>query len=118
MKQTFLKLTVFLSLTTFIFSSCSVDELEQRGEVKSATKVTNIKADFEIDAKPASLMARFNSTSENAAIFKWSFPGGTPSSSSAENSPIIEYPESGEYTVTLEVVNGTATDTYSTTIQL
>jgi PKD repeat protein len=119
MKQTSLKLIAFLSLTTLLFAtSCSVNEIEEPGEVKSISQVTDLEAAFDVDAKPTALKARFYNKSVSADYYRWSFPGGTPSSSQAENSPIIEYPESGEYTVTLKVVNGSQSDTYTTTIQL
>ena len=42
----------------------------------------------------------------------WSFPGGTPSTSTAPN-PIVSYPTPGNYDVTLEVLNpdGASTET-------
>jgi len=41
---------------------------------------------------------------------KWEFPGGTPSSSTATN-PVVSYPESGSYDVTLSVSDNKSTKT-------
>ena len=48
----------------------------------------------------------------NITAWNWSFPGGTPATSTVEN-PTITYPTSGVYPVTLEVTNafGTASTT-------
>lgn len=45
----------------------------------------------------------------------WSFPGGTPSSSTAA-SPTVVYPTAGTYTVTLIVTNAVGTDTIVQTV--
>ncbi|MGL2965872.1 PKD-like domain-containing protein [Flavobacterium sp. XGLA_31] len=50
--------------------------------------------------------------------YAWSFPGGTPSSSTAANPGIINYPAGGPYTVSLVVTNecgpsNTATQTFT-----
>ena len=49
--------------------------------------------------------------------FEWSFPGGIPSSSSAEN-PLVYYANPGNYDVTLTVndANGSDTQTISNLI--
>lgn len=53
----------------------------------------------------APLSVQFNNqSSANATSFAWSFPGGTPSSSTAEN-PTVVYNVAGTYTVTLTVSN-------------
>jgi gliding motility-associated-like protein len=44
----------------------------------------------------------------------WSFPGGTPTSSTAQN-PSVSYPASGTYNVTLIVVNALGSDTLTQT---
>lgn len=48
--------------------------------------------------------------SANAATFNWSFPGGTPASSTAEN-PTVSYDQPGTYSVTLIVGNAAGFDT-------
>lgn len=47
--------------------------------------------------------------------WQWSFPGGTPSSSTIQN-PIVTYPSNGTYTATLIVTNNLGDDTISQTI--
>jgi len=42
----------------------------------------------------------FNGSSSNATSFQWSFPGGNPSTSTAEN-PVVTYATPGTYNVTL-----------------
>lgn len=51
-----------------------------------------------------------NSSGQNPKTFKWSFPGGNPASSTLQN-PIVTYPTSGTYSVTLEVSNSFGSDT-------
>ncbi|MEW6470025.1 MAG: T9SS type A sorting domain-containing protein [Bacteroidota bacterium] len=46
--------------------------------------------------------------------WNWSFPGGTPSTSTAQN-PVVSYSASGTYTVTLTVTNGNGSDTKTVT---
>jgi PKD repeat protein len=55
-----------------------------------------------------------NESSENATSFQWNFPGGTPSSSNAEN-PSVTYQEAGSYTVTLTVSNAAGTNSVTET---
>lgn len=46
----------------------------------------------------------------NATSWSWSFPGGTPSSSNAQN-PSVTYPNSGTYNVTLTATNSSGNQT-------
>ncbi len=46
------------------------------------------------------------------SAWNWSFPGGTPSTSSDEN-PLISYDTPGEYNVSLTVTNGTEDNTFA-----
>ena len=56
----------------------------------------------------------FTNTSTNAPTsYSWSFPGGSPSSSSAANPGAITYATPGSYTVTLTVTNAMGTNTYT-----
>ena len=50
--------------------------------------------------------------SSSGAKWEWSFPGGTPSSSTLR-SPIIKYNNSGSYDVTLKVTNQNGTHTHT-----
>jgi PKD repeat protein len=55
-----------------------------------------------------------NESSENAATFAWTFPGGTPATSTEEN-PVVVYSAAGTYSVTLVVSNAAGNDTYELT---
>ena len=52
----------------------------------------------------------FNSTSQNAEEYLWSFPGGSPQQST-EPDPTVTYPNEGTFAVTLYVANGDGEDT-------
>jgi len=59
----------------------------------------------------APLTVQFNNqSSPNSNTFAWSFPGGSPSSSSAQN-PSVQYATPGSYNVTLIVSNSAGSDT-------
>ncbi len=51
-----------------------------------------------------------NASSVNATTYNWQFPGGSPSSSTAQN-PTVVYPTAGVYSVTLTASNTTGTST-------
>ncbi len=48
-------------------------------------------------------------------VYKWSFPGGTPSSSTDEN-PVVTYPSGGKYNVTLSVKTAYGSDVITKSI--
>ncbi|MBX7241173.1 MAG: PKD domain-containing protein [Bacteroidia bacterium] len=54
-------------------------------------------------------------TGSGATSYSWSFPGGTPATSTAMN-PTVTYGSAGTYTATLIASNGTATDTHTGSI--
>lgn len=61
------------------------------------------------------LTVQFTSTSStNTATYNWQFPGGTPSSSTAQN-PSVTYNNAGTYTVTLTVSNAQGSNTATQT---
>lgn len=63
----------------------------------------------------APLTVQFNNeSSANATNFAWSFPGGTPATSSQEN-PVVTYNTAGTYTVTLTVSNPAGNNTSTQT---
>lgn len=107
---------------TLMLSACTTENATEEGEVASISKPfvqdAKVVADFLIDSKPVALKVRFSSTSEGASSYKWSFPNGTPSTSTDEVPPIVKYEGPGEYTATLEVSDGNSTDTHSSTFQL
>ncbi|MBX2979452.1 MAG: PKD domain-containing protein [Flavobacteriales bacterium] len=54
---------------------------------------------------------QFNDQSiNNPTGYEWSFPGGTPATSSLPN-PVVQYPTTGNYNVTLTVTNSAGTST-------
>ena len=60
----------------------------------------------------APFTTQFNEQSLRADTYKWTFPGGTPSSS-IERNPIVTYSEPGVYEMTLEVSNAVGTHRYT-----
>ncbi len=63
----------------------------------------------------APLTVQFTSTSSaNSQTYNWQFPGGTPSSSTAQN-PVVVYSNAGTYSVTLTVSNGAGSNTATQT---
>lgn len=64
----------------------------------------------------APLTVQFTSTSSsNSSSFAWSFPGGTPGSSTLPN-PSVTYSTPGTYTVTLTATNSAGSSTATSTI--
>lgn len=59
-----------------------------------------------------SLSVSFTNTSTGATAYQWSFPGGSPSSSTLPN-PTVNYSSPGSYTVTLNVTNEGGSDVES-----
>ncbi len=57
-----------------------------------------------------------NTSSANATSYEWQFPGGNPSSSSAQNPPSISYDVPGTYTVTLTASNSAGSSTFTQSI--
>lgn len=53
----------------------------------------------------------FTNSSIDATAFEWSFPGATPSSSTAENPTFVCYTAAGTYPVTLIATNANGSDT-------
>ncbi|MEQ1747303.1 MAG: PKD domain-containing protein [Saprospiraceae bacterium] len=84
---------------------------------QSVTIVTPPSAGF--TASPTSgcgpLSVQFTSTSSsNSVNFLWDFPGGSPTSSSAQN-PVVVYNAPGTYTVTLTVSNSAGSNSATQT---
>ncbi|MDA0930278.1 MAG: PKD domain-containing protein, partial [Bacteroidetes bacterium] len=72
--------------------------------------VSNISSDVQ-QICPNSSVQYFGSSSNGVAnTFAWSFPGGTPSTSTAQN-PVVNYAAAGSYNVTLITGNNFGTDT-------
>jgi len=60
---------------------------------------------------------QFINASQNSLTFLWSFPGGSPTSSTLNN-PNVMYPANGTYSVTLTATGPGGTDSYTTTINV
>jgi len=56
----------------------------------------------------------YTSTSTNATSYSWSFPGGTPSTSTVAN-PVITYNAAGTYDASLTATNAVGSDTKTVT---
>lgn len=54
---------------------------------------------------PGNSISFYNYSAVVGTTFSWSFPGGVPATSTAQN-PIINYPVGGQFNVTLTVTNG------------
>jgi PKD repeat protein len=84
--------------------------------VSGTAQVCSPIADFKVssDQSCANTNITFTDLSYNATIdgtwqWNWSFPGGTPSSSIAQN-PVVQYLDAGPHTVTLNVSNATGSN--------
>lgn len=60
---------------------------------------------------------QFNNTSANASTYQWSFPGGSPNTSTLAN-PAVQYPVSGMYDATLIASGPGGTDTLMQTVNV
>jgi len=79
----------------------------------SATSTMNPKAYFyavKDSICPGQTIHFFNQSIHTNGTWNWSFIGGNPSSSTSQN-PVITYPNTGTYPVSLWVTNGTTNDT-------
>ncbi|MBN8676879.1 MAG: PKD domain-containing protein [Chitinophagales bacterium] len=61
------------------------------------------------------LYVKFTNNSTGAVSYNWSFPGGTPATSSHAN-PTVYYSAPGVYTVTLTATNGSGSNTTTSTV--
>ncbi|MBC7776365.1 MAG: PKD domain-containing protein [Phycisphaerae bacterium] len=83
-------------------------------KTQSVTVASTPSAGFtaSTNAGCAPLTVQFtNTSSSNASAYDWQFPGGNPSSSTAQNPPSVEYALPGTYTVTLTVSNAAGSST-------
>jgi PKD repeat protein len=112
-----------VSLTPYVGQSSVYVKFESRSGWGNNLYLDNINvkytpaagppvASFSVAAtKCAGSPVAFSDASTNAPTsWAWSFPGGTPSSSTSQN-PSITYTASGTYTVTLAAANGSGTST-------
>ncbi|MCS6928081.1 MAG: PKD domain-containing protein [Saprospiraceae bacterium] len=100
------------TVTLIATGPCGVDTFQ-----RAVTIVTPPTAGFTADTTNGCgpLTVQFTSTSSsNSTSFQWSFPGGTPDTSSAQN-PTVTYTSPGTYSVTLIVSNAAGADTLTRT---
>ncbi len=104
--KTYLKLIL---LATLIITSCKKDSTKE-----GATENTiDLKANFTSDKTnifEGENIIFENTSDGNVNSYEWTFEGGAPSTSSEEN-PTITYAKSGNYVVTLKVLNGDVSNT-------
>ncbi|MFN7326754.1 MAG: PKD domain-containing protein [Chitinophagales bacterium] len=89
-------------------NACGADTSQQQVVI-----VTPPNADFAVSATSGCspfTVVYTNTSSSNASGLSWSFPGGSPSSSTAV-APVVVYSSPGVYPATLQVSNAAGTDT-------
>lgn len=86
----------------------------------TSTHIVNIQTpphagySFQASGDCVPVMVTFeNESSSNSTSYKWLFPGGNPSMSTAEN-PVVTYQNAGTYNVTLIAFSGGGSDTVTT----
>ncbi|MCS7036873.1 MAG: PKD domain-containing protein [Saprospiraceae bacterium] len=87
---------------------CGADTLQ-----RTIVILTPPKASFSFDPSggcPGQAIQFTNLSSANATSFRWLFPGGVPSTSTAKN-PKVTYPNPGTYSATLIATNTAGSDT-------
>ncbi len=103
------KLSLGLLLVVVVFiSSCSKDE-----DVVEPTVIADFETTLLFGENQA--VVNLSNLSQQATVYEWSFPNGTPESSTEEN-PTVSYIEKGTYPITLVASNGT--DTARKTIEI
>lgn len=94
-------------------ASCLRVQYYGRGMWQAPLTTVNrsVAASFGLQYICGGTSVQFSDSSFNMPTWwNWSFPGGTPSSSSSQN-PLVSYPAAGSYTATLTAGNGFGSDT-------
>ncbi|MEQ8624871.1 MAG: PKD domain-containing protein [Vicingaceae bacterium] len=118
-KDTTLRMRVASDYAPLTITNCSTityGQVEDYSVIIRANTNPPI-ADFSVTPNQinAGGTANFNDLSQNIPTsWSWSFPGGSPSTSSVQN-PSIIYPSNGAYDVTLIATNSYGTDTITKT---
>ncbi len=86
-----------------VINKCGVDTFSKTVHVGSGL-TAGFKADNPKGCVP--FIVQFQNTSLGATQYKWTFPGGTPSTSTDAN-PVVSYNVAGKYDVSLIAGNGT-----------
>jgi PKD repeat protein len=82
--------------------------------VSSALPVANFTS-RQAPICPGGKVAFTNTSTQCVSSISWSFPGGTPATSTAQN-PVVTYATAGTYTATLTATNTNGTSTKSVTV--
>ncbi|HRJ34782.1 MAG TPA: PKD domain-containing protein [Flavobacteriales bacterium] len=118
--------TETLNLNTFIGSQNVVIAFQNRGRYGQPIFLDNINISGVMPSLPTASFTgsptsvcpgqtvNFTNTSTGATTYNWSFPGGTPATSTATN-PSVTYATPGTYSVTLTASNGAGTTTTTQT---
>jgi PKD repeat protein len=104
------------TVTLYVKGYCGKDTLR-----RTITIYPYPTASFNVDATEkcqGNATFTFTNTSTAGGTYSWSFPGGTPSSSTAYNPPPVTYSTPGPKTVTLIVTRNGCTSTTSQTINV
>ena len=64
----------------------------------------------------APVQVRITNKTIGASSYNWTFQGGTPSSSTQSNPPVVQFDSAGTHTITLQVSNGRQTFTLTKTV--
>ncbi len=101
------------TVTLTASNSCGSEQATETVIIKNPPTVTINNIDDVCGGSSASISPTANITNcgSGTLSYLWSFPGGTPSSSTSENPGTITYSTSGNYTITLEVTNECGTTT-------
>ena len=110
----------YMEAGDFSISLEASNEADQETITKSFSLNEQLMADFEISlsSESAPTEVTITNNSKAASSYNWTFSGGDPSSSTEENPSIIYYAEKGDYSIDLEVSDGTETKTISKTFSL
>ncbi len=95
-----------------ITKEVTIAGIQGDGNQTGGDQSANVSARFFASVRIVNNQAQvtINNRSENANSFQWSFPGGTPATSTLEN-PVITYPRNGTFAITLIASNGNTSDT-------
>ncbi|MEL6191333.1 MAG: LamG-like jellyroll fold domain-containing protein [Bacteroidota bacterium] len=93
----------------------SLDEIRLWNTARSQAEIQANK-DQELIGNEAGLIAYYNANGQNA-LYSWTFPGGTPATSSEEN-PKVSFTEAGRYQVSLTVTQNGVSNTTKSNIKV
>ncbi len=95
------------NVTLDVINVCGESTFTQQVEI-SVLPFVNFSSNIGIGCQPQTIT--FSNLSTNATSYLWTFPGGTPATSTAMN-PTVVYNTPGIYDVTLDATNNTGTNT-------